>query len=61
MTEEYNPELCEERHKKIDTEFQIMRQRMNGFEKKLWGILILLAMNLTAISVVGFFVKNLSR
>ena len=58
---DYNKEWCDERHDKIDLEFKVVRDRMNGFDKKLWAILIFLALNFAAISFVGVLVKAMAK
>ena len=47
--------LCDERHTNIDKEFKRGRERMNGLEKKLWAIIILLITNL--VGIIAFFVR----
>lgn len=51
--------LCDERHDNIDKEFKRGRERMNGLEKKLWAIIILLITNLMGLII--FFVKASAR
>ena len=54
--EEYNVKLCDERHDKITEEFMAVWKRMNGTEKKLWAIILLLVANLAGL--VGMFIKT---
>ena len=54
--EEYNAKLCDERHDKIADEFLVVWKRMNGTEKKLWAIILLLVANLAGL--VGMFIKS---
>lgn len=51
--------LCDERHDNIDKEFKRGRERMNGFDKKLWTIIILMIANLG--TVIGVLVKALVK
>ena len=44
--EEYNVKLCDERHDKIADEFLVVWRKMNGTDKKLWAIILLLIVNL---------------
>jgi len=55
--EDYNFELCHEKHKNIEREFEAMWKRLNGTEKKLWGIIILLIGNLA--TLIGMLLKSL--
>ena len=54
--EEYNVKLCDERHDKIIEEFTAVWTRMNGFDKKLWTIIIMLVANLAGL--VGVLLKS---
>ena len=54
--EEYNEKWCDERHDKIEDEFLVVWKRMNGTEKKLWAIILLLVANLAGL--VGMFIKS---
>ena len=54
--EEYNVKLCDERHNKIADEFLVVWTRMNGFDKKLWTIIIMLVANLAGL--VGVLLKS---
>jgi hypothetical protein len=54
--EEYNVKLCDERHDKIAEEFLVVWKRMNGTEKKLWAIILLLVANLAG--MIGMFIKG---
>ena len=54
--EEYNEKWCDERHDKIADEFLVVWKRMNGTEKKLWAIILLLVANLAGL--VGMFLKS---
>lgn len=55
----YNQKLCDERHENIDREFEITRLKMNGFDKKLWTIILLLIANLAGL--VGFLIKAMAK
>lgn len=55
--EDYNLELCKEKHQNIEKEFAAMWKRLNGTEKKLWGIIILLVANLA--TLIGMLLKTL--
>jgi len=50
--DEFDVRLCEERHKNIEKEFVAVWKRMNGTEKKLWAIIILLVGNLAGLLAV---------
>ena len=54
--DDFNLGLCEERHKNIEKEFEAMWKRMNGTEKKLWAIIILLVGNLAGL--IGMLLKS---
>lgn len=54
--DEFNFKLCDERHKNIKEEFEAVWKRMNGTEKKLWTIIILLVANLAGL--IGVFIKS---
>ena len=54
--ENFNVKLCDERHDKITEEFLVVWKRMNGTEKKLWAIILLLVANLAGL--VGMFMKS---
>ena len=56
---EYNKDWCDERHDNIDREFEIMRTRMNGQDKKLWTIIILLIANLAGL--VAFLARSIAQ
>ena len=56
---EYNKDWCDERHDNIDKEFKIMRTRMNGQDKKLWTIIILLIANLAGL--VAFLARSIAQ
>jgi len=56
MMENYNLELCKEKHQNIEKEFEAMWKRLNGTEKKLWGIIILLVANLATLA--GMLLKS---
>lgn len=47
--------LCDERHDNIGKEFKRGRDRMDGLDKKLWAIIILLITNL--VGIIAFFVR----
>ena len=53
---EFNVKLCDERHDKITDEFLVMWKRINGTEKKLWAIILLLVANLAGL--IGMFLKS---
>ena len=38
----FNQKLCDERHKENRREFDAVWKRMNGMDKKLWAIIMLL-------------------
>ena len=48
--------LCREKHKVIEKEFEAVWKRMNGTEKKLWAIIILLVGNLAGL--IGMLIKS---
>ena len=50
--EEYSEKWCDERHDKITNEFLAVWKRMNGTEKKLWAIIIMLITNLSGLIVI---------
>jgi len=52
----YNSKLCDERHDKITDEFLVVWKKMNGTDKKLWTIILLLVANLAGL--VGMFIKS---
>ena len=54
--EDYNEKWCDERHDKIGEEFMAVWKRMNGFDKKLWTIIIMLVANLAGL--VGVLLKS---
>ena len=45
----FNKDLCDERHDNIGEEFKAVWKRMNGFDKKLWAIIVMLFGNLGAL------------
>lgn len=51
--------LCDERHDNIDKEFKRMRERMNGLDKKLWALILLMVANLG--SLIAFLIKATAR
>ena len=53
---EFNVKLCDERHERIGEEFVFVWNKMNGTEKKLWAIILLLVANLAG--MVGMFIKS---
>lgn len=67
MTKPYNAELCDEKHDNIGKEFRAVWKRfethwkrLESFDRKLWGIIIMLVLNFGAVSVVGILLKSLS-
>jgi len=54
--DDFNLRLCEERHENIKKEFEAMWKHMNGTEKKLWAIIILLVSNLAGL--IGVLLKS---
>ena len=52
---DYSNRFCDDRHKNIDKEFKAVWTRMNGFDKKLWAIIVLIMANLG--TVIGILVK----
>lgn len=67
MTKAYNAELCDEKHENIGKEFgavwkrfETHGKRIDNFDRKLWGIIILLVLNFGAVSIVGILLKSLS-
>ena len=47
----FNQGRCDDRHKGIDTEFKRVWARMNGFDKKLWALIIMVLGTLIAVLV----------
>lgn len=43
---DYNPDLCEEKHKNIDKEFKAVWERIKTSDRKLWAIILLLVANI---------------
>lgn len=54
--DEFNQKFCDERHQYIKEEFGAVWKRMNGTEKKLWTIIILLVANLAGL--IGVLLKS---
>ncbi len=55
MNKDYNPDLCEEKHDNIDQRISRVEIRMNGFDKKLWALIILMITNLGIL--IGVLIK----
>ena len=48
---DYNQNWCNERHRKIDTRFKDVWDKLKTLEGRLWAIIVLLFMNLAGIFV----------
>lgn len=54
--DDFNQKFCDERHQNIKEEFDAVWKRMNGTERKLWAIIILLVGNLAGL--IGVLLKS---
>lgn len=52
---QYNYRLCEERHEKIEKEFDAVWEKLKAFENRLWAVIILQITLL--VGVFGIFLK----
>lgn len=48
----FNTKLCDERHEVIDREFKKVWTRVGNMDARIWGVMILLLMNLGGIIAI---------
>lgn len=51
MSMPFNQGRCDDRHKAIDRELKSVWARMNGFDKKLWALIVMVLGTLVAVLV----------
>lgn len=54
---DYNKDWCDERHDKIEREFDKMWKRIKTFDARLWAIIVLLVFNFGGIIAILAHVK----
>lgn len=48
---DYNFDLCQEKHRALEKDVEIVFSKLRGIESRLWGIVLLLVANLAGVLV----------